>query len=334
MYVTRNLHHVLIALVLLLAPGISLIKGQPSSLTSLPEGDILSGVHSVNLQMMNLDSSTLRTETNIDKLTTNDITLQMQSVDLGSAQLAKTNAGGMENTFVIASGGPSWDWANSISQTADGGYVVAGCTQSFGAGETDIMLIKYHTDGTISWAKAVGGMGYDGANYVSRTIDGGFVLAGYTDSFGAGGDDVIILKYSAAGYLEWARTSGGADDEVATSVIQTSTGDFVIAGKTDSFGEGSDDIFLMKYSVNGTLTWTTVVGGSNYDYARSLVEVPAGGYIVAGATHSYGAGNADIFLLKFNTNGNLVWAKTAGGSGYDFAFSIANPIGILFSRWL
>jgi len=239
----------------------------------------------------------------------------------GDVFLFKTDASGnlqWAKTF----GGSSYEYAHSVQQTSDGGYIVAGGTYSFGAGNYDVFLLKTDASGNLQWAKTFGGSGWDLAYSVQQTSDGGYIVAGETYSFGAGSYDVFLLKTDASGNLQWAKTFGGSGGDYAWSVQQTSDGGYIMAGYTSSFGAGSYDVFLLKTDASGNLQWAKTFGGSNYELAHSVQQTSDGGYIVAGFTYSFGAGNEDVFLLKTDASGNLQWAKTFGGSEWDWAYSV------------
>ncbi len=223
--------------------------------------------------------------------------------------------------FAKAYGGANWDYAYSVQQTSDGGYIVVGSTASFGAGEENIFLIKTDANGNIIWAKTYGGTEYDRAYSVQQTSDGGYIVAGYTFSFGAG-SDVFLIKTDANGNVIWAKTYGGTNWDEAFSVQQTSDGGYIVAGYTGSFGAGGGDIFLMKTDANGNLQWAKTFGGTGWDEAFSVQQTSDGGYIVAGRTSSFGAGFYNAFLVKTDANGNIQWAKTYGGTGFDYAYSV------------
>jgi len=225
-------------------------------------------------------------------------------------------------TFAKTYGGTYWDWASSVQQTSDGGYIVVGTTNSFGAGLDDIFLIKTDANGNVQWAKTYGGTNYDYATSVQQTSGGGYIVAGWTHSFGAGWSDIFLIKTDANGNLQWAKTYGGANWDMAYSVQQTSDGGYIVAGWTYSFGAGGDDIFLIKTDANGNVIWAKTYGGWYSDWASSVQQTSDGGYIVAGYTRSFGAGWYDIFLIKTDANGNLQWAKTYGGTDWDGAFSV------------
>jgi ribosomal protein S11 len=225
-------------------------------------------------------------------------------------------------SFAKTYGGTNWDEAFSVQQTSDGGYIVAGRTYSFGAGYWDIFLIKTDANGNIIWAKTYGGTDFDEAFSVQQTSDGGYIVAGSTLSFGPGGYAIFLIKTDANGNIIWAKTYGGIVWDEAYSVQQTSDGGYIVAGYTQSFGAGDLDIFLIKTDANGNIIWAKTYGGTDWDDALSVQQTSDGGYIVAGGTRSFGAGYWDIFLIKTDANGNIIWAKTYGGTDFDEAFSV------------
>jgi uncharacterized delta-60 repeat protein len=235
--------------------------------------------------------------------------------------LIKTDANG-NLQWAKTYGGASFDWATSVQQTSDGGYIVAGATWSFGAGNGKFFLIKTDANGNIIWAKTYGGTIGEYARSVQQTSDGGYIVAGYTASFGAGNGDFFLIKTDANGNIQWAKTYGGIYTDSATSVQQTSDGGYIVAGYTASFGAGNGDFFLIKTDANGNIQWAKTYGGTSYDLATSVRQTSDGGYIVAGSTESFGAGGRDIFLIKTDANGNIIWAKTYGGIYRDSATSV------------
>jgi len=200
-------------------------------------------------------------------------------------------------------GGTSDEGAYSVQQTSDGGYIVAGYTESFGAGYADAFLIKTDANGNVIWAKTYGGTGYDKASSVQQTSDGGYIVAGYTESFSAGYIDVFLVKTDANGNIMWAKTYGVTDIDGAFSVQQTSDGGYIVAGITHSFDVDSADIFLIKTDANGNVQWAKTYGGTDDDWAYSVQQTSDGGYIVAGWTGSWPY--YDIFLIKTDANGNI-----------------------------
>ena len=221
-------------------------------------------------------------------------------------------------------GGTGFDFAYSIQETSDGGYIVAGSTASFGAGSDDFWVLKLYSNGNVAWQKTYGGADYDYAYSIQQTSDGGYIVAGETWSFGAGSRDFWVLKLYSNGNVAWQKTYGGINaDDVAFSIRQTQEGGYIVAGRTDSsLGAGKDDVWVLKLDANGNVTWQKTYGGGNWDYAYSIQQTSEGGYIVAGWTDSFGAGNDDVWVLKLDSAGNVTWQKTYGGANDDAAFSI------------
>jgi hypothetical protein len=219
-------------------------------------------------------------------------------------------------------GGSDQDFGSSVQQTSDGGYIIAGATESYGAGSLDVWLIKTDSAGDMAWNKTFGGSGDDYGYSVAQTSDGGYIITGSTASYGAGGDDVWLIKTDSSGNLAWNKTFGGSDPDAGYSVQQTSEGGYIIAGHTYSCGAGDDDVWLIKADSSGDLSWNKTFGGPDTDYAYSVQQTSDGGYIVAAATESYGAGDDDVWLIKTDSSGGLSWNKTFGGSDADGANSV------------
>jgi hypothetical protein len=239
----------------------------------------------------------------------------------GDVLLIKTDAKG-NIQWAKAYGGTNVVDARFFQQTSDGGYIVAGYTNSFGAGELDIFLIKTDAKGNVQWAKTYGGTNFDNAYSVQQTSDGGYIVVGYTASFGTGESDIFLIKTDAKGNIQWAKTYGGKDDDFASSVQQTADGGYIVVGETNSFGTGERDIFLIKTDAKGNIQWAKTYGGKGSEGASSVRQTADGGYIVVGETNSFGAGGSDIFLIKTDAKGNIQWAKTYGGKDDDFAYSV------------
>jgi hypothetical protein len=224
--------------------------------------------------------------------------------------------------FAKTYGGTGDEFPYSVQQTSDGGYIVAAYTNSFGAGDYDIFLIKTDANGNISWAKTYGGTTRDRVYSIRQTSDGGYIVGGWRSPASSTVDDVFLIKTDANGNLQWAKTFGGIGDDQDNSIQQTSDGGYIMTGGTASFGAGNWDIWLIKTDANGNIIWAKTYGGTNDDYAFSVQQTSDGGYIMAGETRSFGAGNRDVFLIKTDANGDLEWAKTYGGTGDDITWSV------------
>jgi hypothetical protein len=236
--------------------------------------------------------------------------------------LMKNDAsGGLQWSTTI--GGTDYDFGNSVQQTSDGGYIIAGVVQSYGAGLADIYLMKTDASGTFQWDRAIGGADGDLGQSIQQTSDGGYIITGRTASFGQGGDDVYLVKTDASGNIEWTKTYGGStDDEVGNCVKQTSDGGYIIAGTTGSFGAGLEDVYIIKTDATGTLLWANTYGGTDTEYGYYIQQTSDGGYIVVGDTYSFGAGNGDVYLLKIDVTGAVLWSKAYGGTDAEEGASV------------
>jgi len=219
-------------------------------------------------------------------------------------------------------GGSRYENGSSVQQTVDGGYIIAGTTDSFGTGYGDVYLIKTEPNGTMQWQKTFGGVIDDRGISVQQTSDGGYIIAGQTDSFGAGTWDVYLIKTEPNGSSQWEKTFGGSGSDFGYSVQQTSDGGYIVAGYTDSFGEGRKDVYLIKTEPNGNSQWQKTFGGSENDYGFSVQQTSDGGYIIAGDTSSFGAEVWDVYLIKTEPNGNSQWQKTFGESAGNYGRSV------------
>ncbi len=255
----------------------------------------------------------------------------------GDFYLVKTNSSG-DTLWTRTYGGGNWDGAYSVRQTADGGYIVAGSTCSFGAGTpsfNNFYLVRTNSQGDTLWTRTYGGSYGDVAWSVQETAGGGYIMAGITYSFGAGLGDCYLVKTNTQGDTLWTRTYGGSSDDQAYSVDQTADGGYIVAGDTRSFGAGEQDFYLVKTNSQGDTLWTRTYGGGNWDGAYSVRQTADGGYILAGYTESFGAGDYDLYLVKTNSQGDTVWTRTYGGSGDDGAYSVQQAAdgGCIVAGW-
>ncbi len=211
----------------------------------------------------------------------------------------------------------------SVEQTSDGGFIVAGHKTSYDT-NGEVYLLKTDGEGNSLWEKTFGGAEGDYAYSVKQTMDGGFIIAGYTYSYGAGFYDVYVIKTDGEGNSLWEKTFGGAEEDIGYSVLQTRDGGFVIAGLTYSSGSGNGDVYLIKLDIleggdvnqgeEVILAWEKTFGGAGFDMAYSIQQTTDGGFIVTGETDSFGTSYREVYLLRIEENGDFLWEKTFGGS--------------------
>jgi type IX secretion system substrate protein len=225
-------------------------------------------------------------------------------------------------TFQKTYGGADHDYGQSVQQTSDGGYIITGTTPSFSAIAYDVYLIKTDSIGDTLWTKIFGGGWNDRGISIYQTADGGYIITGFTESFGAGYRDVYLIKTDFNGNILWTKTFGGVSPDVGNSVQQTTDGGYIIVSANSSFGLGLNDVYLIKTDSTGDTLWTKNFGGTGNDFGYSVQQTADGGYIIAGSTGSYGAGNGDIYLVKTYVTGNPQWAKTYGGTDHELANSV------------
>ncbi len=269
-------------------------------------------------------------------------------------------------------GGSGDDGGNAVIQTSDGGYLVAGLTDSWGAGSKDIYLIKTNDYGDTTWTKHYGGYNWDSPVAVLEGTDGFYYLSGKTSSEGNGASDVFLMRVSSLGDSVWLKTYGGTEDDGGYDLIQCNDGGFMIVGNSMSFASGFDAMYAIKTDVNGDTLWTKIYekefmngaysviqtsengfmiagstgpdapstfdcyvvrtnsmgdtlwtksyGGTSYDVLTCICKLTDGNYLLSGTTASFGAGGYDMYLIKIDTNGEVIWEKTYGGTANDYGY--------------
>lgn len=217
--------------------------------------------------------------------------------------------------------GDDEDYPISIQLTADGGYIVAGNTWSYGATLLDtIWILKLDNSGNITWQKSYGGSGFsrDCPTCIQQTSDGGYIVAGYTGSFGVGIHDAWILKLTNSGDVVWQKTYGGIYDDFFHSIIQTADEGYIAVGQTDSFTAYDDyQFWVVKLDNIGNINWQKMYRESDGEIT-SILQTSDGGYMIVGNTETdEDYGWEDIWILKLDSYGNVGWHKTIGGSRTD-----------------
>jgi hypothetical protein len=270
-----------------------------------------------------------------------DVSGNHGSSDMWIVKLDKSGNKEWQKTF----GGSAFDGATSIIRSWDGGYMVAGVTGSndgditYNHGNFDIWIIDLDLQGNIKWQKTFGGAEQEYLRSFSTTNDGGYIFTSYTlsndgDVSGNHGNwDVWVVKLDKEGSIIWQKTLGGSDGEEAGSIINSSDGGYITACLTRSHDgnvsgyHGNGDIWIVKLNEDGNIMWQRTLGGTYEDDAGSITEA-SDGYVVVGGTSSSDGDvnghpvNGDIWVLKLDRKGSIIWQKLLGGSAYEFAHSI------------
>ncbi len=241
----------------------------------------------------------------------------VQSGSFADIYIVKTDEFGNTVWSHTLSGG-GIDEGYCVQQTwPDGGYIIAGK-----AGNSDAYLIKLDADGNTLWTKTLGGSGWDDARSVQQTIDGGYILAGSTTSYGAGEKDIYLIRTDSSGNQVWAKTFGGSGFDIGYSVQQTTDGGFIVAGSTYSFGKISSDMYLIRTDSVGNVIWSEIFGDSGFDAAFSVQQTDDGGFIFGGAAEFSSTNGTDFALLKTDSDGNVQWVKTYGSPVSELGYSV------------
>jgi len=214
---------------------------------------------------------------------------------------------------------------NGVALDSLGNIYVTGYTYSFGPGNLTarpaLSLLKYDSTGTLVWQRIWSGNGSGGEIGSAVAVDssGNIYVTGWTSGYGAGMSDILLLKFNSSGSLVWQRTYGGSDDDQGSSVAVDSSGNIYVTGGIREFGAGSDDVLLLKFDPSGNLLWQRTWGGIHLDYGSGVAVDSSDHIYVAGTTASFGTGLSDVFLLRFDSSGDLAWQKTWGPHQPSFA---------------
>jgi hypothetical protein len=246
---------------------------------------------------------------------------------LNDVWLVKTNSMG-DTLWTKTYGGNKDENVSCVQQTSDGGYILFTESDSFDPTYWKVWLIKTDATGDTSWTKLIG----ESKHYFVQSgleISGGdYIFVGYHKASGAGQEDLWLVKTDASGDTIWTKTYGGGEGDLSSSIKQTNDGGYIISASTKSFGAGDYDCWLIRTDASGDTIWTKTYGGTNSDYANSVQQTSDNGFILAGATRSFGTANNynDVWLIKTNSLGDTIWTKTFGGSYHDGALSVQQTL--------
>jgi PKD repeat protein len=208
--------------------------------------------------------------------------------------------------------------ARSILQTYDDGYALLGTTD-MGEGSGDVYLVRLNDLGDTIWTRTYGGTLGESGHWMDETDDNGYIITGGTSSFGAGNQDAFLLRLDEFGDTLWCKTFGGTAVDYGNSCAQLDDGTFVMAGRTLSFGGG----FLLRTDSDGDTIWTITFNNAADDWGRRVQQTDDGGIIVIGSIVGIGAGLGEYYIVKVDIDGNIEWTRSWGGTGPDYAFSVA-----------
>jgi hypothetical protein len=223
--------------------------------------------------------------------------------------LWESTYGGVEDEY-------GWD----LSPTADGGFVLAGQTESYGSGDIDGYLIKVDGDGRQQWSQTYGGAYEDRLYSVDLCNDGGYILTG-TSGENSSRRNLYLVRTDAQGDLLWEVRLGEDEDDVGHDVRQLEDGTFAIAGYTMNYGAERYDAMLLRVDADGNVIWRRLYGNYLEDRTISLALTQDGGFLLGGYSQSYGNGNWDIYLVRADSEGDLVWFGVFGELGNETGYT-------------
>ena len=242
----------------------------------------------------------------------------------GDVYLVKTDAAG-DTLWTKTFGGAYYDDGQSVRQTRDSGYIITGATTRSDTEQPNVCLIKTDANGNTLWTKSFGGTNEARGYSVEQTEDGGFIIAGNTLSGTPRSWNVYLVRTTADGDTLWSKTFGDTCYQFGFAVTQTPDGGFAVAGGTNSIENRNFDVYLIRTNSNGDTLWTRTYGGTEHDISNSMHSTPDGGFVLVGYTRSFGAGDADIYLIRTDADGDTLWTRTYGGPGNDQGHSVQQP---------
>ena len=222
--------------------------------------------------------------------------------------------------------------AQDVLPTSDGGYLFAGYTTNSTLNDCDVLVIKADASGTEQWRKTFGGNKPDFPYHMLQASDGNFFLVGYSQSYGGGDFDILLIKIEPDGDLIWSKTYGANGNDLSRDIIATADGNYMIVGWSKAAGQPDNNANLIKIDIDGTVIWNKTFGSSSDDFGNCVKTTSDGGYIMIGQTYGFGSSNGDAWLVKLNSNGDTTWTKRFGGSLNDegYYLTVAPDGGYVF----
>lgn len=222
--------------------------------------------------------------------------------------------------FMKSMGGDNADVGTDVVQNGENGFIVSGYTESTGNGMEDGWVILTGMDGSDAGQFTTGGGSRDILTSTIIADNNSFYFAGRTESFGSGGIDGWFVKMNPDGEILASETYGGSENDQIFKITENAVqNELLMIGETSSFGQGQNDIWVLRSNHEGGILGSFTVGGLDRDFGRDILETMIGGYIILGETKSYGLGNYDIWLVNVDENGDILWDKLFEGSGQDYA---------------
>ncbi|NPV89769.1 MAG: hypothetical protein HPY50_03205 [Firmicutes bacterium] len=237
--------------------------------------------------------------------------------------LIKTDGQG-DKTWETLIRGNGYSCGYGVIQNSDGGAVVVGDTKSKTGYDHDVIVAKVDAGGNLVWERNFGGPYCDYGASVVQTGDGGYLVAGGTESYGAGVYDAYLIRLDGPGQEIWEKTYGGKGSDCGYALLQDPDGGFTVAGNSDSTESGKTKVYLFQTDAGGRLLWERKIGGNSDTYGWSLERAPDGGYLVAGEVAVVGAsgGGLKSYLAKTDYQGRPTWERIYGGDSYSTVYAI------------
>jgi len=232
----------------------------------------------------------------------------------------------MPDFWISTFGGVNDTEGNKVAVDSADNVLLSGNIQTAGAGLRDLLITKTNSLGDLQWARALGGSSTDGGEGITVDSSDNVIVTGFTESDGAGGEDILIAKYNSSGTLQWDRTLGGSGTDTGYGVATDSSDNIIISARTNSLF-GNYRVFITKYNSSGTVQWARNLGGGGGNsftgQGQSVAVDSSDNIIVCGLTSADGAGSNDFLVAKYNSSGTLQWDVTLGSTGSDGAFGVA-----------